>query len=52
MIKMNFDIATPNEFYFIPRYLQFKHLKIINIIEMKNTTENVVFRHWNGAFTK
>ena len=44
MIKRNFDI-NPNEFYFIPRYLQFKYLKITIVIEMTNRTEHVVFDH-------
>ena len=38
MIKRNFDIANPNEFYFIPRYLQ---IKITILIEMTNRTEHV-----------
>ena len=38
MIKMNFDIPNPNEFYFIPRYLEFKYLKLIILIEMTNRT--------------
>ena len=36
MIKMNFNINS-NEFYFIPRYLEFKYLKLIFLIEMTGT---------------
>ena len=45
MIKRNFDIPNPNEFYFIPRYLQYKYLKITILVEMTNRTEHVVFDH-------
>ena len=40
MIKMNFDII---QFYFIPRYLQFKYLKNYYYCIIEMTEQNMLF---------